>query len=133
MRNQHHRPTKTRAAIDRFLHDLYYQLYHGARPNISAILEHHHLSFSIIQDLRQLGVLESVGTSRGQKHRWVGPYPCQKLGDQVERIRRERHEQRQQQQHQENLTKEEKMDQLLDQRNRIDRELRHLGGQSRLF
>lgn len=133
MKNPHPRPTKTRAAIDRFLYDLYYQLYDGPRRNVTAILEHHHLDFSIIQDLRQLGALESVGTKRGQKHRWVGPYPTAQLGDDIEALREERRLKRRAQEQREQVSQDSHVDQLLDLRNRIDRKLAELGGQSRLF
>jgi len=127
------RPTKTRAAIDRFLHDLYYQLYDGPRRNVTAILEHHRLDFSIIQDLRTLHVLESVGTKRGQKHRWVGTYPSPALGDAIEKLREERRRERQQREQQELISEEQAVDELLDLRNQIDRKLAELGRQSRLF
>lgn len=132
MKNQK-RPTKTRAAIDRFLFDLFYQLYDGPRRNVTAILEHHRLDFSIIQDLRQLRVLESVGTSKGQKHRWVGAYPSPELSDQIELLREQRRLERLKREQQTDKSETDQVDELLDLRNQIDKALQKLGGQNRLF
>ena len=132
-RPNHHRPTKTRAAIDRFLHDLFYQLYDGPRRNLTAILQHHRLHYDIIQDLRELGALESVGTSRGQKHRWVGPYPDADLGDRVEQLRTKRRLERQQREKLAEIEEQQTVNDLLDLRNQIDQKLRELNTQPRLF
>lgn len=134
MSNQKHkRPTKTRAAIDRFLYDLYYQLYDGPRRKVTEILKRHRLHYAIIEDLRKLGAIESTGTGKGQRHRWVGPYPSIELGDKIELLREERRLERIQREKQDQQDESTQVDQLLDLRNQIDRVLQQLGGQSRLF
>jgi len=134
MKSHHQpRPTKTRAAIDRCLYDLYYHLYDGPRRQLNHLMKHHSLAWSIIEDLRTLHMIESVGTGKGQKHRWVGPYPNLHLGNAIEKLREERNERNKKPTLEQEAEQERQIDELLDLRNKIDAKLRNLGGQSRLF
>lgn len=125
--------TKTRAAIDRCLFDLYYWLYDEPRENITGRLKMHNIDFTIVDDLRTLGMLDSEGYGKGQTHHWIGAYPTPALGDAIEKLREKRRLERQQREQEGLIDEEQAVDQLLDLRNQIDRKLAELGRQSRLF
>lgn len=146
---QPHRPTKTRAKIDRCLLDLYFWLTYPSRSErrrerqdgydheqqLSRFMEQHQLGWSIIEDLRTLRVIDSVGKGRGQKTRWVGDYPTPELSDSVEHLREQRNDRLKRDLREDQQKQQQQLDDLLDQRNRIDQQLRrlNLNPQSRLF
>ena len=126
--------TKTRASIDRFVFDLYYQLYDGPKQAIlNKTLEYHSIDDTIIKDLRTLGYIESAGNKRGQITAWIGPYPDETTSEAIEKLRKKRVADRKKVKV---VTKEQmvlEVDKALDARNVIDRWLDSINAKWRLF
>jgi hypothetical protein len=160
-KTKHPHRTKTRAAIDRCVFDVYYELVDRDHVALSEIMERHRLGWHIVKDLRELGYVVSTGRGRGQTHSWVGAPPTVDTGDAIEKLRakrqrdlRKRQEERARQTEErlralvrpcptpEQLTptaaltseqRQRAIDRLLEERSKIDAQLSDLSGQTRLF
>ena len=126
--------TKTRASIDSFVFDLYYQLYDGPQKGIlTKTLKYHSIDDTIIKDLRTLGYIESEGNRRGQITAWIGPYPDETTSAAIQHLRKKRIAARKKVKV---VTKEQmvlEVDKALDARNVIDRFLDSINAKWRLF
>lgn len=153
-KTKHPHRTKTRAAIDRCVFDIYYELVDRDHVVLSEIMDRHKLGWPIVKDLRELGYIVSTGKGRGQTHCWTGAPPTDLTGDQIEKLRarrqrdlRKRQLERQRQDKQEtkaettpppavklpeNPFEEYSTDQLLDFRSLVDKAIK-IKNQPRLF